>query len=91
MRNTQRINTNLSLNSNALKSDFKSKQRNIFAISLSRLNLDLCYLQEKMKLVIDKISSNEQCPNEYYNYLQYFFENNFYNELLKLRTKKILK
>ena len=36
-----------------------------------------------MKLVTDKISSNGQCSNECYNYLQYFFENNFYNDLIK--------
>ena len=83
IRETQRTNTNLSLSSCALTSDLKSKPRNISAISLSGINLDLYYLQEKMKLVIDKISSNEQCSNECYNYLQYFFENNFYNELLK--------
>ena len=47
------------------------------------MNLDLYYLQEKMKLVTDKISSNGQCSNECYNYLQYFFENNFYNDLIK--------
>ena len=83
VRNTQRKNSNLSLNSSALKSDFKSKPRNIYAKSLSGINLDLYYLQEKMKLVTDKISSNGQCSNECYNYLQYFFENNFYNDLIK--------
>ena len=85
LRDIQRTktNTNLSLSSYKLTSDIKSKQRNISAISLSGINLDLYYLQEKMKLVIDKIRNNEPCSNECYNYIQYFFEHDFFNELLK--------
>ena len=85
IRDKPRTNTNakLSLSSYSIDSDLKNKARNISAISLSGINLDLYYLQEKMKLVIDKIRDNEQCSNECYNYIQYFFEHDFYNEILK--------
>ena len=82
-RTRTNTNTKLSLSSYKLNSDIKNRQRNISAISLSGINLDLYYLQEKMKLVIDKIRSNEQCSNECFNYIQYFFEHDFSNEILK--------
>ena len=79
-----RLNTHLTTSDlNVFNSDIKNKQRNILAISLSGINLDLYYLEEKMKLVIDKIRNYEKCSKECYNYIKYFFERNLFNELLK--------
>jgi len=79
-----RVNSNLNLFTlTDLNKNLISKTRNISAISLSGINLDLYYLEEKMKLVIDKIRNYEKCSNECYNYLKYFFEKNFFQELLK--------
>ena len=82
---SQRTNTSQSLNSYILTSDIKNtnQSRNISAISLSGINLDLYYLVEKMKIVVDKIRDYEKCSKECDNYLTYYFEHNFYNELLK--------
>ena len=80
-----RNNTSQSLSSFMLTSDIKNtnQSRNISSISLSGINLDLYYLVEKMKIVVDKIRDYEKCSKECDNFLTYFFEHSFYNELLK--------
>ena len=85
MNRAPRTSTSLSLSSYSLTSDIKkqSQQKNISAISLSGINLDLYYLVEKMKIVVDKIRDYEKCAKECNNYLTYYFEHNFHNELLK--------
>ena len=72
-----------STNINSIKFDLISQPRNISVISLSGINLDLYYLEEKMKLVINKIRNYEKCSQECFDYLNYFFEKNFDKELLK--------
>ena len=84
MNHISRINTHLSSSTlNSLNLDLISQPRNISAISLSGINLDLYYLEKKMKLVFDKITNYEKCSKECYNYLQFYFEKNFDKELLK--------
>ena len=79
-----KLNTLFSSNTlTSQNSDYKKNLRNISAISLSGINLDLYYLEEKFKLVVDKIRNYEKCSKECYDYIKYFFDHNFYNELLK--------
>ena len=79
-----RVNSNIHLLTlTDLSKNLISQPRNISAISLSGINLELYYIEEKMKLVIDKIRNYEKCSKECYNYLKYFFEKNFYQELLR--------
>ena len=74
---------NSSTNLNSVNFDLISQPRNISAISLSGINLDFYYLEEKMKLVINKIRNYEKCSKECFDYLNYFFEKNFDKEFLK--------
>ena len=44
----------------------------------NNIELDILYiLYEKMKLIIEKINTFQPCDNECYNYIQYYFCNNF--------------
>ena len=83
LKGEQRKKISVLLSSSKLNSCLDNQPRNISAISLSGINLELYYYQEKIKIIKDKIRDYQKCSKECYNFLKYFFEHNFYDELLK--------
>ena len=54
---------------------------NIYAFS----NLELLYfIEEKIKIIIDKIKEDEKCSKECQQFINYYFEHNFYIEELRV-------
>ena len=54
---------------------------NVFSFS----NLELLYfLEEKIKIIIDKIKADEKCSKECQQYINYYFEKKFYIEELRV-------
>ena len=73
--------------------NINSSNNNILSISPSvstkttgpSINLEILYvLEEKLKLIIEKITNYQRCSKECYDYINYYFNHNFYNEELKL-------
>ena len=53
-------------------------------LSISFLNLEILYvLQEKLKIILEKVTNYQRCSKECYELINYYFTHNFYNELLK--------
>ena len=52
---------------------------NPFLIDINTLYM----LENKLKSILDKIINYQECGNECYNYILYYFNNHLYNELLK--------
>ena len=49
------------------------------------IDINVLYsLENKLKKILDKIANFEDCDNECYDYINYYFNNNLYDEFLKL-------
>ena len=62
----------------------QSTESNSYTIELEILYI----LDEKMKLIINRINNYQICKNECYNYIQYYFSNQFYNKILNFFLNK---
>ena len=52
---------------------------------ISFINLEILYvLEEKLKIIIEKINSHQRYSKECYDFINYYFLHNFYNEKLRL-------
>ena len=75
-------NKNIDVNAN-------NKNKNIFPIStnlsISFINLEVLYvLEEKLKIILEKIKNNQRYGKECYDFINYYFIHNFYNEELRI-------
>ena len=53
-------------------------------LSISFINLEILYvLQEKLKIILEKITNYQRCSKECYELINYYFTHHFYNEHLK--------
>ena len=53
------------------------------------IELEILYiLDKKMKIILNKINNYQSCENECYNYIQYYFNNDLYNKIIRFFTNK---
>ena len=52
-------------------------------INSASININIYYIQEKMKIVYDKIKNYEKCDKECFNFLKFFFDNDMFYEITK--------
>ena len=74
-------------NNNANKniSSINSSISNNLSISISLINLEILYvLEEKLKIIIEKIKNDKNCSKECYDFINYYFSHNFYNGQLRI-------
>ena len=94
------FNSNLNSLSNTCykNNNINSPDNNILSISPTistkttgpSINLEILYvLEEKLKIIIDKITNYQRCSKECYDYINYYFNHNFYSEELKLFKSEI--
>ena len=95
-----KINTSFSTNNSCFNSvsttckknidvNTNNKNKNIFPIStnlsISFINLEVLYvLEEKLKIILEKIKNNQRYGKECYDFINYYFIHNFYNEELRI-------
>ena len=93
-----KINTSFSTNNSCFNSvsttcnknnDANTNIKNIFPIStnlsISFINLEVLYvLEEKLKIILEKIKNNQRYGKECYDFINYYFIHNFYNEELRI-------
>ena len=54
------------------------------------IELEILYiLDNKMKLILNKINNYQLYENECYNYIQYYFNNDLYNKIIRCFSNKI--
>ena len=54
------------------------------------IELEILYiLDNKMKIILNKINNYQLCENECYNYIQYYFNNDLYNKIIRCFSNKI--
>ena len=54
-------------------------------LSVPFINLEILYvLEEKLKIIIEKVKNDKRCSKESYDFINYYFTHNFYNEELRL-------
>ena len=74
-------NTN-NMNSNAQNATSTSMSSNF---SMAFINLETLYvLEEKSKIIFEKVKKYKKCSKECYEFINYYFVHNFYNEELKV-------
>ena len=93
-----KINTSFSTNNSCFNSvsttcnknnDVNTNIKNIFPIStnlsISFINLEVLYvLEEKLKIILEKIKNSQRYGKECYDFINYYFIHNFYNEELRI-------
>ena len=74
-------NTN-NMNSNAQNISSTSMSSNL---SMAFINLETLYvLEEKSKIILEKVKKYKKCSKECYEFINYYFVHHFYNEELKV-------
>lgn len=77
-------------NNNKDKTKVKTMEKNYNFSTIPKPNIPIIYnvdleifycLDEKMKIIINKVNNFQVCKNECYNYIQYYFSNQFYNKI----------
>ena len=78
-KNEQNISSNININ--------KSITQNIY--NIYNIDLELIYsLDEKIKLILNKINNFKDCKNECYNYIQYYFNSHINEKIINFFTNK---
>ena len=83
----------LIINEKSDSEDLKSNSKNECVKLLSIL--DICkYLETKLKIILNRISKYQNCEKDCYEYIHFYFENNFYQEkinyLNNVKNREIL-
>jgi len=73
---------NNNINSNAQNVSSTSMSSNL---SMAFINLETLYvLEEKSKIILEKVKKYKKCSKECYEFINYYFVHHFYNEELKV-------
>ena len=83
----------LIINEKSDSEDIKSNSENKYIKVLSIM--DICkYLEAKLKIILNRISKYQNCEKDCYEYIHFYFENNFYQEkinyLNNIKNREIL-
>ena len=83
--NNSNFNSISSINNNNISSNIKINSPISNNLSISFINLEILYvLEEKLKLIIEKINNYQRCGKECYEFINYYFTHHFYNDELRL-------
>ena len=83
--NNSNLNSVSSTNNNNININIKNNSSITNNLAISFINLEILYvLEEKLKLIIEKINNYERCGKECYDFINYYFTHHFNNDALRL-------